>query len=57
LTAQQQAKTTRVRSPPRCLMGSTYVDFQGQGFKARDATLEISLPLLVDEIDRLENPP
>jgi hypothetical protein len=38
-------------------MGSTYVDFQGQGFKARDATLEISLLFLVDEIDRLENLP
>jgi hypothetical protein len=38
-------------------MGSTYVDFHGQGFEASDATLEVWLLLLVDEIDRLENPP
>lgn len=38
-------------------MGSTYVDFQGQGFEASDATLEVWLMLLVDEIDRLESPP
>jgi hypothetical protein len=38
-------------------MGSTYVDFRGQGFEASDATLEVWLLLLVDEIDRLENPP
>lgn len=38
-------------------MGSTYVDFHGQGFEASDATLEVWLLLLVDEIDRLENSP
>jgi hypothetical protein len=38
-------------------MGSTYVDLHGQGFEASDATLEVWLLLLVDEIDRLENPP
>jgi len=38
-------------------MGSTYVAFHGQGFEASDATLELWLLLLVDEIDRLENPP
>jgi hypothetical protein len=38
------------------LMGSTYVDFDGQGFEASDAALKVWLLLLVDEIDRLENP-
>ncbi|HWS63194.1 MAG TPA: hypothetical protein VN325_10610 [Steroidobacteraceae bacterium] len=38
-------------------MGSTYVDLHGQGFEASDATLQVWLLLLVDEIDRLENPP
>lgn len=38
-------------------MGSTYVDFHGQGFEASDATLEVWLQLLVDEIDQLQNPP
>jgi hypothetical protein len=41
LTAEQPAKTARVRTPRSALMRSTYVDFQGQGFKARDATLEV----------------
>lgn len=38
-------------------MGSTFVDFQGQGFEAYDATLEVWLHLLVGEIDKQESVP
>jgi hypothetical protein len=38
-------------------MSSTFVEFQGQGFHANDATLEVWLALLVDEIDALEEVP
>jgi hypothetical protein len=38
-------------------MGSSFVEFRGKGFEANDATLEVLLTLLVDEIDRLPDPP
>lgn len=38
-------------------MGSTYVEFRGRGFEASDATLEIWLLLLVEEIDSLPSRP
>lgn len=38
-------------------MGSTFVEFRGRGFEANDATIEIWLLLLVDEVDQLTNPP
>jgi hypothetical protein len=38
-------------------MGSTFVDFKGHGFEANDATLEVWLALLVDEIDRMPDAP
>lgn len=38
-------------------MGSTFVEFQGRGFEASDATLEIWLLLLVDEINTLSTLP
>lgn len=37
-------------------MGSTFVRFHGQGFEASDTALEVWLSLLVQEIDRLDNP-
>jgi hypothetical protein len=38
-------------------MGSTFVDFKDHGFEANDATLEVWLALLVDEIDRMQDAP
>lgn len=37
-------------------MGSTFVEFRNRGFEASDATIEIWLLLLVDEIDKVTNP-
>lgn len=38
-------------------MGSTFVDFRGQGFEASDPALEIWLLLLVGAIDEWPSPP
>jgi hypothetical protein len=38
-------------------MGSTFVDFGGQGFEAGDPILEVWLLLLVDEIDKMDSAP
>ena len=38
-------------------MGSTYVDFRGQGFEADDSALEVWLALLVREIDKMDQTP
>lgn len=38
-------------------MGSTFVEFNDRGFEANDAQIEIWLLLLVDEIDKLTDPP
>lgn len=38
-------------------MGSTFVEFRNKGFEANDATIEIWLLFLVDEIDRVTSPP
>src|ERR1051325_4316007 len=38
-------------------MGSSFIDFRGYGFWARDATIEVWLYLLVQESDRLETKP
>ncbi|MBD2101662.1 hypothetical protein [Leptolyngbya sp. FACHB-261] len=35
-------------------MGSSFIDFKGYGFWARDASVEVWLDLLVQEIDKLE---
>jgi hypothetical protein len=38
-------------------MGSTFVDFRGNGFEASDTALEVWLALLVQEIDKMEHTP
>ncbi len=38
-------------------MGSTFVDFRGQGFEADDSALEVWLALLVHEIDKMDRTP
>ncbi len=38
-------------------MGATYIDFRGKGFEASDCHIEIWLALMVDEIDKLDQPP
>jgi hypothetical protein len=38
-------------------MGSTYVDFDGRGFDAKDVIIGLWLSLLVDEIDLLSEVP
>jgi hypothetical protein len=38
-------------------MGSTFVRFHDRGFEANDAQIEVWLLLLIDEIDKLTNPP
>ena len=38
-------------------MGTSFIDFKGYGFWARDASIELWLYLLVQEIDKLESKP
>ena len=38
-------------------MGSTYIDYRGKGFEANDSEIEIWLALMVQEIDKLPQPP
>lgn len=38
-------------------MGSTFIDFRGQGFEANDSAIAVLLVLLVREIDKLDQMP